>query len=444
MTPDTRASRQSKAAGRKAAGTQTPTASNPASAPEPRTGATGSRSDNNNNSNSDGDDDDDENDSGDGSNGYGDHGASGRPKKCGRRHGSKISRPLTKRQRCDKEKEALNPAPDCPLTLYVCGEGSRGELGLGRFFLDSPTGQDKRRRKPFDVRPPVANTQLRNTTSPVVAFAAGHRHTLALTRDNIILSWGCNDAGALGRSTDWDALGDPLNLVPPERYLNPLSSVPLPVDVSHLGDEVPRWAGLAAGAHFSCALTTDGRVYAWGSFDREQQGSTAQEPSQPMRARPTLVPALKGIVSIAVGHNHLVAADKNHKIYTWGNGESGQLGRATGGDETASGWSPQEVDSLGGLVSGVSKLACGANHSLVLDRVGRLYGWGANVSGQVDPSDEADVIEKPRRLSFSSGSLRFVDVAAGSNHSLACQEDGTLSVWGHVGKKRRVLNTESK
>ena len=42
------------------------------------------------------------------------------------------------------------------------------------------------------------------TDKPVVAITAGGMHSLALTKEGVVYSFGCNDDGALGRPTDDD------------------------------------------------------------------------------------------------------------------------------------------------------------------------------------------------------------------------------------------------
>jgi regulator of chromosome condensation len=74
-----------------------------------------------------------------------------------------------------------------PLKVFVFGEGSSGELGLGAT------------KKAIDVKRPRFNELLSNMN--VVKIAAGGMHVVALTADNKILTWGVNDNGALGRDT---------------------------------------------------------------------------------------------------------------------------------------------------------------------------------------------------------------------------------------------------
>lgn len=84
-----------------------------------------------------------------------------------------------------------NKAPTTRLNVYVFGEGSAGELGLGP-------------KNATDVVRPRLNTLLDADKVGVVDIAAGGMHAVALTQDGHVMTWGVNDNHALGRETAWD------------------------------------------------------------------------------------------------------------------------------------------------------------------------------------------------------------------------------------------------
>lgn len=145
--------------------------------------------------------------------------------------------------------QTINSAPATVLDIFVFGEGSGGELGLGSKTINgqAPTG----------VMRPRLNPLLSSTDVGVVHIACGGMHAAALTRDNKILTWGVNDHGALGRNTNVEEDGDD--------ELNPAESTPGPVDTSELEPDV-RWAQVVASDNATFALTQDGKVYGWGTF----------------------------------------------------------------------------------------------------------------------------------------------------------------------------------
>ena len=70
------------------------------------------------------------------------------------------------------------------------GTGDTGQLGLGEDILE--------RSKPALVK---------GIDGQIVSIAAGGMHSVCLTKDGEVWSFGCNDEGALGRPIDDDEEG---------------------------------------------------------------------------------------------------------------------------------------------------------------------------------------------------------------------------------------------
>ncbi|RDY02206.1 putative E3 ubiquitin-protein ligase HERC4, partial [Mucuna pruriens] len=84
-----------------------------------------------------------------------------------------------------------------------------------------------------------------NLSSKVVAVAAGEAHTLLLTGDGRVYSWGRGILGRLGRGSEHD------------------DHFPVQVKFGSEEDRV-RIVGIAAGAYHTLALADDGSVWCWG------------------------------------------------------------------------------------------------------------------------------------------------------------------------------------
>lgn len=106
------------------------------------------------------------------------------------------------------------------------GQGDVGQLGLGEDVVEK-------------MRPTVIPDY-----QDIVAAAAGGMHNVCLKKTGEILTFGCNDEGALGRDTSKEGS----ETVP--------GIVELPGKVIQV----------TAGDSHSAALLKDGRVFAWGSF----------------------------------------------------------------------------------------------------------------------------------------------------------------------------------
>lgn len=145
--------------------------------------------------------------------------------------------------------------------VFLAGVGENGELGMG----SGKAGMNAKR--------PRLNPNLASDTVGVVQIATGAMHCAALTYDNKILTWGVNDQGALGRSTEWDGglkdmdTGDSSDSDSDsdDTGLNPRESTPAAVSPEHF-PEGTRFASLATADNATFALTTGGHVYGWGTF----------------------------------------------------------------------------------------------------------------------------------------------------------------------------------
>ncbi len=168
------------------------------------------------------------------------------------------ARPI-KKARVTPKKTVINKAPTTKLNVYVFGEGSSGELGLGTA------------KKAMDVKRPRLNPYLSADTVGVVQIAVGGMHCAALTRDNKILTWGVNDQGALGRDTTWDGgmkdMDDDKSDASEESDsgLNPKESIPTAIPTDAFPEDTV-FVEVAAGDSATFALTDDGNVYGWGTF----------------------------------------------------------------------------------------------------------------------------------------------------------------------------------
>lgn len=155
------------------------------------------------------------------------------------------------------------------MDVYVFGEGTSGELGLGSKKIDN--------KQPIDVKRPRLNENLSASKVGVVQIAVGGMHCAALTYDNKILTWGVNDQGALGRDTQWegglkdvddnvdDNSSDDSSDSDDDTGMNPHECTPGLVDPSHF-PEGTKFTQVCASDSATFAVTEDGSVWGWGTF----------------------------------------------------------------------------------------------------------------------------------------------------------------------------------
>ncbi|KAK7747479.1 hypothetical protein SLS53_001734 [Cytospora paraplurivora] len=324
----------------------------------------------------------------------------------------------------------INFAPTQPLDIFVFGEGESGELGLGNKKFEG--------KKPVSVKRPRLHHLLSAEEVGIVQLACGGMHTVALTKDNKILTWGVNDQGALGRDTTWDGgvrdadAADSDDDLEEFENMNPVESTPAEVNTKNIAPGI-KFVKVVASDSASFALTEDGRVYGWGTF-RSSDGILGFTKDILVQKEPYLLPESKKIVDIAAGSNHVMTLNNKGKVESWGAPEQNQLGRrVVQRDMKASALRPGGVAFKRGVK--ITKIACGSYHSFAIDDRGRLYSWGLNNFGELGVEhgagqDSAVVLEPT--LVASLAEYKIAQVSGGEHHSIACTEDGKLVAWGRI------------
>lgn len=202
--------------------------------------------------------------------------------------------------------------------LVLFGSNSLGQLGLGTHALKAglPPLVQPERHPWFEA---VAN-QAGSSTSEwsIEAAACGSYHTLVLTKFGSILSWGVNELGAIGRNTE---------ATPDGQSTEELETQPLPVELSSPNFRPTR---IACGDSFSLAVSDAGELRFWGSI-RSSDGLLSATPNS--KSRITKLPSpiadapREPVVAVATGCDHAILLTAEGHIYTFGNGQQGQLGR---------------------------------------------------------------------------------------------------------------------
>ncbi|GJD01027.1 RAN exchange factor Prp20/Pim1 [Colletotrichum higginsianum] len=321
----------------------------------------------------------------------------------------------------------INSAPTQILDVYVFGEGSSGELGLGSKKLDG--------KKVVDVKRPRLNPLLSAKDVGVVQIACGGMHVAALTKDNKILTWGVNDQGALGRDTNWDgglrdADAEEEEEDEDDSGINPRESTPTALGAEHFAPEA-KFTQVVASDSATFALTEDGRVYGWGTF-RSSDGILGFTDKIQIQKTPEYLPTLKNITALAAGSNHILALDDKGVVVAWGCGQQNQLGRRIIERNKLSSLIPQSM----GIPKGkVDRIACGSYHSFALAKDGRVWAWGLNnfaETGIEMGAGEDDAVVLRPTIVEALKDYKVKQIAGGEHHSLACTEDGKLLTWGRL------------
>ena len=164
------------------------------------------------------------------------------------------------------------------------------------------------------------------------------------------------------------------------------------------------------------ALHNDGQLFAWGDDGAGQLG-IGRKLSNPV---PSKVVGLSGVLSVAAGTTHILAAKMDGSLWAWGYNGSGELGVNTG---EAYRTSPIQVG-----ISNVSKVSAGQQYSLALKSDGMVWSWGAGSWGQLGRGRLEQSRLAPLQIDGLSG---IQAISAGTMHAMALGADGSVWTWGY-------------
>ncbi|MEO8693364.1 MAG: hypothetical protein ABI658_07590 [Acidimicrobiales bacterium] len=256
----------------------------------------------------------------------------------------------------------------------------------------------------------VATTSAVTTAGPTTSrqpdpfvaeqVVAGDQHVCALTSDGTAYCWGYNRMGQLGDGSNTDR------------------KVPTPVAGS------TKFARLAAGRYFTCGVTSAGATLCWGDNSSGQLGNGATGAGADTANKNAPVPVQGNIAlqSIVTGQNHVCGLTAAGAAYCWGSYPSGQLGNASGQDQTAPGRSAAAL-TLKSLALGGDNHACGLTTA-----DGTAWCWGNNTFGQLGDGKKSNAAQN--QPSTVTGGLKFTTLALGRTHTCGLIADGSAYCWG--------------
>lgn len=261
-------------------------------------------------------------------------------------------------------------------TLWAWGSNQAGQLG----------GETQETGTDWEGNPIPASTQPLAVLEEVVSASAGADFTVALKTDGTLWAWGGNDYGQLGNGTQ--------------------TASAAPVQVL---DQV---AAVAAGDYHVAALRTDGTLWTWGDNLYGQLGDGTYT------SRSTPAQVMEGVTTVAAGVGATAAIRTDSTLWTWGDNLFGQLGDGTQDSRPT----PQQI------LTDVSAVNLGGYHAAALRTDGTLWMWGSNIDGQLGTGQATEVLQtQPVQVPLNGAVLA---VAAGTGHTVAILEDGSLWVWG--------------
>lgn len=339
----------------------------------------------------------------------------------------------------------LNLSLENPLKVYTFGTGSMCELGYG------PLAKNK------EIKRPRLNMYLQDIK--VSSIVAGGMHSLALTYDNEIYSWGTNDMAVLGRDTVTNAKVSLKDANAPAESdddddgdLNDLESTPAKVE--NLPKDNGNIVQIGATDNLSIVLYQNGDVYAWGTFRNNEGILGFYKKEIKLQNTPFKLPTdfLKNkkakIVQIATGKDHILLLDSFGTAYAWGTYQQGQLARKIMDQHALANLFPQPIVFKSRSKELVKSIFSGENHSFAITHSGNLYAWGLNQFGQCGTDkdlQDGGLIYTPKKVLLPADvkdASEIKLIAAGEHHSLILLNNGKILTFGRRDMFEVGLTTE--
>jgi alpha-tubulin suppressor-like RCC1 family protein len=273
---------------------------------------------------------------------------------------------------------------------WAWGSDSNGQLGLGIITIT-----------PFSVQGAVKT---------FCHITAGFENTLAIDKNGRAWGWGSDTNGKLG--------------------INSTANIPQTTPVSVAG-AVKTFCHISAGYIYTMAIDKNGRAWGWGS---NPDGNIGNNTALTTHYTPiSVLGAVKTFCKISAGFdNYTMAIDQYGQAWGWGRQNQGQIGN----------------NSLGQFrtpvsVVGAPKTFChicaggtpgsSQGHTTAIDKNGRAWGWGINISGQL--GDNSTTSQRTP-VSVLGAVKTFCQISSRCDYTMAIDKDGRAWAWGINGQGR--------
>ncbi|XP_052859924.1 serine/threonine-protein kinase Nek8 [Anopheles cruzii] len=192
------------------------------------------------------------------------------------------------------------------------------------------------------------------------------------------------------------------------------------------------------GQHF-VALMEDGTVFSWGEGDKGQLGHDALESWHHI---PLRIEAVKhhSIVGVAVGHGFTILWTASGALLSCGDNSLGCLGH---GNRTSL-LVPKQISKL--ERTSIVQVSCGTSHVLALTDGGIVYSWGTSTKGALALGKRLHTALEPERVILPQTVQNVRELHAGPDCTiLVTQQGGCFCCGSNAGNRlglgRKVSET---
>ena len=295
----------------------------------------------------------------------------------------------------------------------------------------------------------------------MIKIYCGNEHTLALTTEGDVYSWGSTSDGVLGRDI---------------KGYEKAKGIGKPGKITYFIKNDIRIRHISSGSIHNLCLDVKSNLYSWGcskggqlgldekelsiiykqnylnnsnSNDKNKQNSEIENDNNFCLKEPKLIKSLKDIdiIKISSGEAHNAALSIDGKCYVWGLGSNGQLGLGFCEDCFPYGegmkktreFIPTVVKEFDKKNENIIKVFCGKTFTIFLNDKYELYSTGINDLNQcgidnklVENINLCNDIVTPIKIEMFMR-MKIINISCGESHVLAITEDNDnrmLFSWG--------------
>jgi hypothetical protein len=192
-----------------------------------------------------------------------------------------------------------------------------------------------------------------------------------------------------------------------------------------------RIRAVSCGETHTAAISTKGECFTWGGGDSFQLGHGEKANELKPRRVEFFSERAANVQQVSCGARHTAAVTDDGYLYVWGTGDHGELGL---GDEKVR-VVPGLVEALGNTT--VRTVQTSVHFTAVITDVGELYIFGSRMHGYASANTYQTT---PRRVP-SLGEQFVVDLKAGTGHLLAYIDSGEMGRNRIIG---RIIQQSTK
>lgn len=316
----------------------------------------------------------------------------------------------------------------------------------------------------------LINKVYQNCESSLQEICLGGQHTLCLSNEGKVFSFGWNNYSQCGQSRQLT-----LNKILQEEETNHAKIINKIEHINQIGDKKTNYISIATGEDHSLMIDNKGNLYGFGSNLNGQLGKKNKKiVSKPIKINEfaeqkiisiactnnlsfvinskgegymfpwgdkngvtnpnpiqiQLISEKEKLSSITCGNNFAIILTKNGLLYSMGTSNKfGQLGL---GDKKPR-LHPELIETFSQDKNKIQQVSCGYNHVIVRNMNNKVYTWGMGINGELGLGSNITEQLIPKEIKFPDRIKKAYQISAGFRSSYFLADNGKIYMFGFNG-----------